>query len=322
MKQIFYRIQDEFKRDEVIPLLEAGITNFIVSTEEVKEKIEELSVSTVLLERDYEVVRLEKKEDERQIIDSTKEHLFIKAENWKIIPFENLIAQKKDAHLYAVVDDVDEAELLLEVLEKGVDGVVFENQRADDLVRFMGKFQEEKIGLQKAVVCRMENVGSGDRVCVDTTSLFRRGEGLLVGSFARGLFLVHSENVESEWAAPRPFRVNCGAVHCYVLCDGKTKYLSEVRSGDQIKAISSTGEVRRVSVGRSKVERRPLTLVSALVAEDEVSVVVQNAETIRFVTPTGYKSVSQLKRGDELLVFYNPAGRHFGMEVNEFIQER
>lgn len=33
----------------------------------------------------------------------------------------------------------------------------------------------------------------GDRVCVDLCSLLRPGEGMLVGSFARALFLVHSE---------------------------------------------------------------------------------------------------------------------------------
>ncbi|MGD2073255.1 MAG: 3-dehydroquinate synthase II, partial [Candidatus Thorarchaeota archaeon] len=261
-------------------------------------------------------------EDEQKVIDSTSNNLFIRARNWKIIPFENLIAQKKDANLYAVVNTIKEAELLLEVLEKGVDGVVFETQKAEDLKTFIQKFQQERMNLQKAIIQRVDNVGSGDRVCIDTTSLFKKGEGLLVGNFARGLFLIHSENVESEWAAPRPFRVNCGAVHCYVLCDGKTKYLSEVQAGDQIKAITSSGEVRQISVGRSKVERRPLTLVSASVAKDEVSVVVQNAETIRFVTPTGYKSVSQLKDGDEVLVFHNPIGRHFGMEIDEFIQER
>lgn len=322
MKQIFYRIQGSFKKNEVIPLLEAGINNFIVSNEEVKEKIEGISVSNVVLEEEYEVIELEKKEDEQKIIDSNKNNLFIRAKDWKIIPFENLIAQKKNANLYAVVSNITEAETLLEVLEKGVDGVVFEKQKAEDIKTFMKKFQQERISLQRAIVQRVENVGSGDRVCIDTTSLFKRGEGLLVGNFARGLFLIHSENVESEWAAPRPFRVNCGAVHCYVLCDGNTKYLSEVQAGDQIKAITASGETRQISVGRSKVETRPLTLVSAAVAEDEVSVVVQNAETIRFVTPTGHKSVSQLKSGDEVLVFHKPIGRHFGMEIDEFIQER
>jgi hypothetical protein len=32
-----------------------------------------------------------------------------------------------------------------------------------------------------------------DRVCVDLCSLLQPGEGMLVGSFARALFLVHSE---------------------------------------------------------------------------------------------------------------------------------
>jgi 3-dehydroquinate synthase class II len=51
-------------------------------------------------------------------------------------------------------------------------------------------------------------VGMGDRVCVDLCSLMRPGEGLLVGSFARGLFLVHSECLESNYIESRPFRVN------------------------------------------------------------------------------------------------------------------
>lgn len=38
------------------------------------------------------------------------------------------------------------------------------------------------------------------------------GEGLLVGSFARGLFLVHSECSESRYINSRPFRINCGPV--------------------------------------------------------------------------------------------------------------
>lgn len=40
---------------------------------------------------------------------------------------------------------------------------------------------------------RVTPVGMGDRVCVDLCSLLRPGEGMLVGSFARALFLVHSE---------------------------------------------------------------------------------------------------------------------------------
>ena len=48
------------------------------------------------------------------------------------------------------------------------------------------------------------------RVCVDLACLLRPGEGLLVGSFARALALVHSECAASAYIASRPFRVNAG----------------------------------------------------------------------------------------------------------------
>ncbi|KAF5798851.1 putative 3-dehydroquinate synthase II [Helianthus annuus] len=50
--------------------------------------------------------------------------------------------------------------------------------------------------------------GMSDRVCVDLCSLMKPGilsPSVLVGSFARGLFLVHSQ---SNYIATRPFAVN------------------------------------------------------------------------------------------------------------------
>ena len=39
----------------------------------------------------------------------------------------------------------------------------------------------------------------------------------------------------SGFVPPRPFRVNAGPVHAYVLmADGSTKYLSECRAGDEV----------------------------------------------------------------------------------------
>jgi hypothetical protein len=46
-------------------------------------------------------------------------------------------------------------------------------------------------------------VGMGDRACVDLCSLLAPGEGMLVGSFARALFLVHSECEESAYINSR-----------------------------------------------------------------------------------------------------------------------
>jgi 3-dehydroquinate synthase class II len=47
---------------------------------------------------------------------------------------------------------------------------------------------------------------------VDLCSNMAPGEGMLVGSFARGLLLVHSECAESAYINSRPFRVNAGPV--------------------------------------------------------------------------------------------------------------
>ncbi len=49
---------------------------------------------------------------------------------------------------------------------------------------------------------------------MDLCSLLVAGEGLLVGSFAGGFFLVHSECAESAYINSRPFRVNAGPVRC------------------------------------------------------------------------------------------------------------
>ena len=47
------------------------------------------------------------------------------------------------------------------------------------------------LAYEAAEVVRVEQAGAaGDRACVDTACLLRPGEGLLVGSFARALFLV------------------------------------------------------------------------------------------------------------------------------------
>lgn len=61
--------------------------------------------------------------------------------------------------------------------------------------------------------CLSTNMCVCCRVCVDMASLLVPGEGLLVGSFARALFLVHSECAESAYINSRPFRVNAGPVN-------------------------------------------------------------------------------------------------------------
>ncbi len=180
--------------------------------------------------------------------------------------------------------------------------------------------------LKSAKILEIKEVGNGERVCVDTASMLGRGEGMLIGSRSNFLFLVHNESVGSSFTSPRPFRVNAGAVHCYTLSpDGTTNYLSELETGSEVLVINSHGKARRATVGRSKIESRPMLMIKAQIGNEIGGIIAQNAETIRFVRPDGHLvSVTHLKKGDTVLAYSKPAtGRHFGMEVDdEYIVEK
>jgi 3-dehydroquinate synthase II len=150
------------------------------------------------------------------------------------------------------------------------------------------------------------------------------GEGMLIGNSSSGLFLVHSESIENPYVAPRPFRVNAGPVHAYVrVAGGKTRYLSELKSGDDITIVNYKGQCQNSIVGRNKVEKRPLMLIEAECQGKIISAILQNAETIRLTQPNGKPiSVVELKKGSKIVVFLEEAGRHFGMKIDETITEK
>jgi 3-dehydroquinate synthase II len=59
-------------------------------------------------------------------------------------------------------------------------------------------------------------------------------------------------------------------------------------------------------------------LIEAEADGKNLKAILQNAETIRLVTPTGSKPVTELQAGDEVLVHIAAAGgRHFGVSVPE-----
>jgi len=268
--------------------------------------------------------------DEKAVrgLAGTTKHVVVRTEDWKVIPLENLIAafQGTGTRLLVEVHDAAEAKLFFETMEVGVDGILLAPS-SPAVVRAVGRLLESvemKVGLVPARITAIRPLGLGDRVCVDTCSVLRLGEGMLVGNSSGGLFLVHSETIESGYVAARPFRVNAGPVHAYVLLpDGKTKYLSELGAGDEVLAVDSKGRARSVIVGRIKMERRPLLLVEAEASDRRYTSIVQNAETIRFVVPGGAAtSVSEIKVGDEVLLRTEEGGRHFGMRIQETIAER
>lgn len=250
--------------------------------------------------------------------------VLIDASDWRVIPFENLIAayRARGTRLLAVARDVADAKLLLETLERGVDIVLLSAEHAREAATKLAAHSGYE-SLVEASITLVKPVGLGDRACLDTASLLSESEGVLTGSSSHGLFLVASEARESGYVASRPFRVNAGAVHAYVLLPGgKTKYLSELKAGDEVLASDADGRTRAVVLGRVKLERRPFLLIEADANGKQVSILLQNAETIRLVTKQGTKSVVQLAPGDKVLVRLDEGGRHFGMSVDETIRER
>ena len=144
------------------------------------------------------------------------------------------------------------------------------------------------------------------------------GEGRLVGCQSSALFLIQAEVQVNPHVEPRPFRVNAGPISLYILKpNNETCYLSELKAGDEVLVVNREGYFRRVVVSRLKIERRPLTLIEADVNGNRIKTIVQNAETIHFVTKDGSKSIVELKPNDEVLVHHQLGGRHFGVLVEE-----
>ncbi len=269
--------------------------------------------------------------DIEKILTSAKKGLdfvIVEVKDWKIIPLENIIAKLHKIHtkIFALARNPKEVRKMFSILEIGVDGVIFEASSINQVRGAMVYLGSRNFEMKTAKIIEIKEVGDGERVCVDTASMLHRGEGLLVGNRSNFLFLVHNESVGSSFTSPRPFRVNAGAVHCYTLSpDGTTKYLSEVETGTEVLVLDSKGKARRVTVGRSKIERRPMLMIKAKAGSEIGGIIAQDAETIRFVKPNGgLVSVTHLKKGDMVLVHAKTAtGRHFGMEVaDEYILEK
>ena len=149
------------------------------------------------------------------------------------------------------------------------------------------------------------------------------GEGMLIGSYSNCLFLIQSESEDNGYVASRPFRVNAGAVHSYMeVPGGGTRYLSEIKGGDSVLLCDGQGNTRVASVGRCKVEKRPLLMVTATDGKKEYTVMLQNAETIKMVRKNGSVPVTKLGPGDKVLARIESGGRHFGMAIEETITEK
>jgi len=256
------------------------------------------------------------------------DYLLVIGTDWKVIPLENMIAGLHGAKVKIIsgVMSAEEAELALGTLEQGADGVLLDTSDLSEIKRVQEVVEQSDKAHLNLISARITNVkplGMGDRVCVDTCSLMRVGEGMLVGSQSRAFFLVQSESEDSPYVAARPFRVNAGGVHAYIKIRDKTKYLSELKSGDEVTVVNKDGQAQTAIVGRAKIEKRPMILIEAEAEGERISTLLQNAETIKLVGADGApKSVADLKIDDQVMVYLEEGARHFGMSIEESIIEQ
>ncbi len=275
-------------------------------------------------------VEIKNKEYENFAVELGKhvDYLLVVGTDWKVIPLENIIAglHGVEVNIISGVKSAEEAEVALATLEQGSDGVLLDTADISEIKRVQEVVERSsmsRLDMVPAKITTIRPVGMGDRVCVDTCTLMRPGEGMLVGSQSKAFFLVHSESEESSYVAARPFRVNAGAVHAYIKVGEKTRYLSELMAGDEVTIVDRDGESQNAVVGRVKIEKRPLMLIEAELEGERLSILLQNAETIKLVGSDGVpRSVTDLEEGDEVMVYLEGTARHFGMKIEESIVER
>jgi len=331
MKQVWLDCRN-WKKDLVTTAIESGVDAVLVNSGDVG-KVRALGLITVISEaddsdrklgRDVLEITIKNKKDEESVSSLVKETAIVESEDWTIIPLENIIAQ--GAKVVFPVTSREEAGVALAILEKGVWGVLIrtDNPAVVKEITSFAKGIGSQLAIREFTIKDVQKVSMGDRVCIDTITDMKPGEGMLIGNYSNAFFLVHSESVENPYVEPRPFRVNAGAVHAYILMPGgKTKYLDELQTGDEVLIVNSRGETFVSTVGRLKIEKRPMLNIVADVEGKDVSLILQNAETIRLTRPSGEPiSVVQLSKGDKVLGYTEEGGRHFGFKIKETINEK
>ncbi len=331
MKKLWVNVVP-YKKDLAIAALESG-AEAVVLPDGKSQTVQEFGkIKTVEKNGDIksgidvEFVDIAGKKDEDKAAKVPENKIVVlRMLDWTIIPIENLLA-RRGKNIMVQVENSEQAKLMTEILEKGVDGVVLNTTDVNEVKKTAEIIQgiSEKVALITATITATKQLGMGDRSCLDTCTQMGLGEGMLVGNTASGFFLVHSESIDNPYVASRPFRVNAGAVHAYTLAPGgKTKYLADLKAGDEVMVVDFQGKSQMAYLGRNKIEKRPMMLIEAEAEDMPISLVMQNAETIRLVSPDGKAiSITSLKPGDKVLGHIEKGGRHFGMQVDETLIER
>ena len=267
--------------------------------------------------------------------------IILEFDNWKMIPIENLIAicQGTGTKIAAKITksvDVPGAAFALDI---GIDAILInpkkelidaakiaKYQRQEQYQKYSANDEyDEQIIMASSVISSVSNIKNSARYCIDLTTVLQVGEGVLVGSSASSLALIHGETIPSEFVPTRPFRINAGSPHSYILMnDGKTKYISELKSGDEICIVKENGECRSGTIGRLKIEKRPFLQICWENNNDKPSnIFLQQAETVKLVCPNNQiVAVTEIKPGDKILTYNNDGQRHIGMKISSDVEER
>jgi 3-dehydroquinate synthase class II len=270
------------------------------------------------------------------------------------IPFELLLAETPTntrllrfvpIHgLQGTVDEVNQALNAFGTLEEGVD-VVFQSRNVKEIKELDVAIEQRlhgKMKLVEAEVIEVEHTGLGHRVCVDTTTLMTNEEGMIVGTTGWGGIFVCSETHYLPHMNLREFRCNAGSVQSYVWGPNNIAvYLSELRAGSRVLATDIRGNTRVLTVGRVKIERRPLLLITTRVKVEDlpedhlarkqpvqypavhIKAFLQNDWHVRIMGADGkVRNSTLVKPGEKLMAYADEPGRHTGIKVGETIVEK
>lgn len=333
MKKQFWFFAPTYDKKAITKVIEAWAHAIVTDKKEIADKIHKLANIDVIapsgwdkeLDKDVQRVTITKKEDEDIVVWYKWKTTIISNKDWTIIPLENLLS--KTTNLIQTVTTAEQAKLALTTMEKGADGICLETDDIEEIIQTWKVFRastQEQITLKEAKIVSKKNVWLADRCCIDTCSVLEPWVGMLAGNSSAGMLLVFNENVQSPYCDPRPFRVNAGAVHAYIKCpDNKTKYMGELTSGDEVLVVDPHWQMQTVTVGRNKIEKRPMMMITFAIDDQEYTHILQNAETIRLTTPDGQPiSITHLNTGDTVLWYVEDAWRHFGVQVSETITEK
>jgi 3-amino-4-hydroxybenzoic acid synthase len=294
------------------------------STDLLREITREPALKAGLLMKIDDKATLEKA---AQLVKSV-ELMIIEFKDPTNIPLELMLAtaQNWPCQIYKKVNNARDGEVSLLIMETGADGLVLSTCNVKEIIsldKIIQRVNEIHFELKEAIVKKIKPTGMGTRVCIDTTSELTQDEGMILGSTSSGGLLICSETHYLPYMNLRTFRVNAGGVHLYVWGpDDRVGYLSDLRAGDKVVVVNSHGNARAVTIGRLKIETRPLLLVECEIEGVSINVFIQDDWHVRIFGLDGaIRPSSEIKINDKLLGYLDQPGRHVGLRIDETIKE-